>query len=90
MSFRGRILGPVLIPARCTRTAMCSGIKKREFLLAGTGTLQLAVRNSNELETRRPTAVLHLSVLSVLELYLARALRGKIGEEEQKMQSSAV
>jgi hypothetical protein len=93
MSVKGRILGPVFalgsVGARHPRD-QCQLVplgekrhKKREFLLAGTGTLQLAVRNSST-EVRRPTAVQHLSVLSMLELYSALKAGRKIKEEGQK------
>ena len=90
MSVKGRILGPVFALTTLSRgTQDANGTrgqkrdKKREFLLAGTGTLQLAVRNSIT-EIRRPTAVQHLSVLSMLELYSALKAKRKIKEEEQK------
>ena len=71
--------GPGFAPTALTEELKkYGGDKKRELLLAGTGTLQLAVRNSNGLEIRRPTAVLHLSVLSMLELYSAINAGGKI------------
>ena len=84
MSVKGRILGPVFAPWACTHdirvTRGQKRDKKREFLLAGTGTLQLAVRDSFT-EVRRPTAVMHLSVLSMLELYSAVNAGQKIEEE---------
>ena len=90
MSVKGRILGPVFalgsVGARhpwdqCQLVPLGEKRhKKREFLLAGTGTLQLAVRNSIT-EVRRPTAVQHLSML---ELYSALKAGRKIKEEGQK------
>ena len=85
MSVKGRILGPVFAlgawhPRHASGTRGPKRDKKREFLLAGTGTLQLAVRDSFT-EVRRPTAVMHLSVLSMLELYSAVNAGQKIEEE---------
>ena len=87
-SVKGRILGPVFALGAAgglaPKTRVAPGgpkrDKKREFLLAGTGTLQLAVRDSIT-EVRRPTAVMHLSVLSMLELYSAVNAGQKIEEE---------
>ncbi len=74
MWLEGLILGPVFAHLACKLP------KKREFLLAGTGTLELAVRKT-VLVARRPTAVQHLSVLSMLELNSAISDRQKISLE---------